>query len=185
MGLDRAHLGNPSPVFFNRSLLNGSDSLDYNGSEAQEMGMGAELRQGLCSRDTSPSSCKRLILSTKNDGQKEQSIQSGEDEEFSKDLPHKHGCDHTNRYDDNLYAQSPPFPFSVFGRPLLPGGFSCLGGIFRVKDLEPLRVVATDGKEWGRERFRALTIRGEESGEDGQTEGEVQYETSETGTYEN
>ena len=28
------------------------------------------------------------------------------------------------------------------------------------KDLEPLRVVAADGKEWGRERFEALTIGG-------------------------
>ena len=89
--------------------------------------MGPGLRQGLCSRDTSPSSCERLILSTKNDGQKEKAIQSGEDEEFSKDLPHKHGCDHTNRYDDNLYAQSPPFPFSVFGRPLLPRVFLARG----------------------------------------------------------
>ena len=66
--------------------------------------MDARLRQGLCSRDTSPLSCKRLILSTKNDGQKEKAIQSGEDEEFSKDPAQKHGCDHTNRYDDNLYA---------------------------------------------------------------------------------
>ena len=86
VGLDRTHWGNPSPVFFNRSLLNGPGSLDYNGSKAQEMGMGAGLRQGLCSKDTSTSSCKRLILCTKNDGQKEKSIQSGEDEEFSKDL---------------------------------------------------------------------------------------------------
>ena len=54
MGSDRAHWGNPSPVFFKRSLLNGPGSSDYNGSKAQEMGMGAGLRQGLCSRDTSP-----------------------------------------------------------------------------------------------------------------------------------
>ena len=68
---------------------------------------------------------------------------------------------------------------------MLPGGFSGLGGMLRDKDLEPLRVVAADGKEWGREHFGALTIGGEESGEDGQREAEVQYETSETGTYEN
>ena len=34
VGLDRAHWGNLSPVFFNRSLLNGSGSSDYNGSKA-------------------------------------------------------------------------------------------------------------------------------------------------------
>ena len=44
VGLDRAHWGNPSPVFFNSSLFNGSDSSYYNGSKAQEMGMGAGLR---------------------------------------------------------------------------------------------------------------------------------------------
>ena len=57
--------------------------------------------------------------------------------------------------------------------------------MLRDKDLEPLRVVAADGKEWGRESFRPLTIGGEESGEDGQREVEVQYETSEIETYEN
>ena len=57
-----------------------------------------------------------------------------------------------NRYGDNLYVQSIPTPFSVFYRPLLLGGFSGLGGIFANKDLEPLRVVAADGREWGLER---------------------------------
>ena len=90
--------------------------------------MGARLDRACVQGILLPSSCKRLILSTKNDEQKEKAIQSGEDEEFSKDLTQKHGCDHTNRYDDNLYAQSPPIPFSVFGCPVLPGGFSGLGG---------------------------------------------------------
>ena len=58
-----------------------------------------------------------------------------------------------NRCDDNPSAQS-PFPiFFVFGRPLFYGGSSGLGGSFGfdVGNMEPLRVVATDGSEWGME----------------------------------
>ena len=149
------------------------------------MGMGAGLRQGLHSRDASPSNYKRPIFNNKIVGQNEKAIHIGEEYELSEDLAQKHGCDHTNRYDDNLYAQSPPIPFSVFGRPLLPGGFSGLGGMFKDKDLEPLKVVAADGREWGWEHYGALTIRGEESGEVGQREEEAQNESSKTGTYEN
>ena len=44
--------------------------------------------------------------------------------------------------------------FSVFGRPLLSGGSSGLGEIFHenvdVGEMEPLRVVSADGREWGK-----------------------------------
>ena len=45
-----------------------------------------------------------------------------------------------------------PSTFSVFGRPLLPGGSSGLGESHVLEDLgetEPLRVVFADGREWG------------------------------------
>ena len=47
----------------------------------------------------------------------------------------------------------------VFGRHLLSGGSSSQGGYFEsneVVDLEPLRMVATDGSEWGLESLSAL-----------------------------
>ena len=79
---------------------------------------------------------------------------------------------------------STPTPFSVFGRPLLPRGFSGPGGSFADKDLEPLRVVAADGREWGLECFGATIDVGEELGAVGQRKAEAQNESSETWTYE-
>ena len=89
-----------------------------------------------------------------------------------------------NRYGDNLYVQSTPTPFSVFGCPLLPGGFSGPGGSFVDKDLEPLRVVAVDGREWGLECSGATIDVGEVLCEVGQRKTEAQNESSETWSYE-
>ena len=50
--------------------------------------------------------------------------------------------------------------FSVFGRPLLSGGPSGLG------DMEPLRVVSVDGREWGKGTDSALTENDQESGKE-------------------
>ena len=54
-----------------------------------------------------------------------------------------------NRYDDNPYVQSTSAIISVFGRPLLSGDTSGLGVSNETDDLEPLRVVEADGREWG------------------------------------
>ena len=85
-----------------------------------------------------------------------------------------------NRYGDNLYEQSPSSLFSVFGRPLLPGGFSGLGGTTGDEDLEPLRVVVADGKEWGLDWSGAIIEVGEELGVAGQRTEEAQNESSKT-----
>ena len=94
-------------------------------------------------------------------------------------------CVDTHRYGDNLYEQS-LFPlFSVFDRPLLSGGFSGLGGATENEDLEPLRVVAADGSEWGLERLDVIIEAREELGEDGQRMEESQIVPSVAWTYEN
>ena len=74
-------------------------------------------------------------------------------------------CVNMYRYGDNLNEQSPSPLFSVFGRPLLSRGFSGLGGTTGDEDLEPLRVVAADGREWGMECSGAIIEVGEELGE--------------------
>ena len=51
------------------------------------------------------------------------------------------------------------------------------------KDLEPLRVVAADSREWGLECLGATIDVGEELGKAGQRKTEEQYESSETWTY--
>ena len=58
-----------------------------------------------------------------------------------------------NRCDDNPSTQSPSPLFFVFGQPLIYGGSSGIGGSFGsdVGNMEPLRVVAADGSEWGME----------------------------------
>ena len=89
-----------------------------------------------------------------------------------------------HRYGDNLYEQSPSSLFSVFGRPLLLGGFSCLGGTIGDEDMEPLRVVAADGREWGLDCLGAIIEVREELGVAGQRMEEAQNESSETWTYE-
>ena len=50
-------------------------------------------------------------------------------------------------------------PFFVFGRPLLPGGSSGLGDFHEhevLGDMDPLRVVSVDGREWGKGIANAL-----------------------------
>ena len=106
-----------------------------------------------------------------------------EEGEFREDPAQENDRVYMNRYGDNLYEQSPSTLLSVFGRPLLPGGFSGLGGTIRDEDLEPLRVVAADGREWGLDCSGVIIEVGQELGEAGQRKEEAQNESSETWTY--
>ena len=93
-------------------------------------------------------------------------------------------CLDIHRYDDNISEESNSALLSVFGRPLLQGEISGLGGINGEENLEPLRVVAADGREWGIEFSGALTEEGEGLVvADSRTNGE-QNEASEPWTYE-
>ena len=57
-------------------------------------------------------------------------------------------------------------------------GFSGLGGVTENEDLEPLKVVVTDGSEWGLKCSGAIIEAREELGEDGQRTEEAQNESS-------
>ena len=65
--------------------------------------------------------------------------------------------------------------YSVFGRPLLSGGSSGSGD-FRehdsLGDMEPLRVVSGDGREWGKGTANVLTEDGKDPGGPGYLKGE-------------
>ena len=66
-----------------------------------------------------------------------------------------------SRHEEFNFENSPSSLISVFGRPLLSGGSSCQGGSHKsnvVVDLEPLRMVAADGSEWGLESLGALVV---------------------------
>ena len=64
-----------------------------------------------------------------------------------------------SRYETIPSENSPSPCISIFGRPLLSGGSSGLG-VFHANnasgDMEPLRVVSADGREWGEVTVRAL-----------------------------
>ena len=90
----------------------------------------------------------------------------------------------TNRYDDNFYEQSHSALISIFGRPLLPGEISGLGGSNREEDLEPLRVIAADGREWGMKSSCELIEEGEGLVVADRRTTEIQNEPSKFRTYE-
>ena len=69
--------------------------------------------------------------------------------------------DDAPRYEEFNSENSPSSLISVFGRPLLFGGFLGQGGYLElneVVDLEPLWMVAADGSEWGLESSGALVV---------------------------
>ena len=115
-----------------------------------------------------PSECKSPISRALNAGKEGNATHIWEEGEFREDLAQENDHAYMNRYGDNLYEQCPSTLLSVFGRPLLPGGFSGLGGTIGDEDLEPLRVVAADGREWGLDCLGAIIEVGEELGVAGQ-----------------
>ena len=86
-----------------------------------------------------------------------------------------------NRYDDNSYSQHSPISISVFGRPLLSGGFSGQGVSVPDKTLVPLRVEAADIRDWGSPET-CFDI-GEGNGEDGQRKTKCNSELGENWNY--
>ena len=69
--------------------------------------------------------------------------------------------DDDSRYVESNPEDSPSSMISVFGRPLLLGGSLGQEGSLKPKetdDLEPLRMVAVDGREWGLESSGALVV---------------------------
>ena len=179
MGLGLDYRVGLSPVSTNRPPLHGPDPSVPSCFKAQDMGMGVGLRQGLLSRSVLPSDCKSPISNTLNAGQEGIDLHTGEEDELREDLVQEDGRDHMNRYGDNLYIQSTPTPFSIFGRPLLLGGFSGPGGILADKDLEQLRVVAAEGREWGLECSGAI-IDVRELSEGGQRKAKAKNESLDT-----
>ena len=89
-----------------------------------------------------------------------------------------------NRYVDNLNDLSPSSRFSVFYRPLLPGGFSGLRGTIGFEDLELMRTVVDDSMGRGWDYAGATIVVGEESGAAHRRIEEAQHEPTESSTYD-
>ena len=183
LGLDNCEAPSSSPT--SRPPLDGPNSFDHSCLKAEAVGMGDGLSQGPLLRPFLLPKCKSPIYRVLNAGKKGNAIHIWEEGEFREDLAQENDRVYMNRCGDDLYEQSPSSLFSVFGYPLLPGGFSGLGGTIGDEDLEPLRVVAADGREWGLNCSDVKIEVGEELGVAGQRTEEAQNESSETWTYEN
>ena len=171
------------PDSTNRALLNWLILYEPTCFKAQDADLETGLRQGLLSRPVETSDSLGPIPSSPDAGQEGIALHHGEEDELSEVAVQEEGYNLKNRYDDNLYAQSTPIPFSVFGRPLLSGGFSGQGDSLPEKVLVPLRVVAANGREWGLESPGAIIDVGKEIGVVGQRKTEAQYESLENWNY--
>ena len=79
-------------------------------------------------------------------------------------------------------------PFYVFGRPLLSGGSSGSGDLYEhesLGDMEPLRVVSSDGREWGKGIANALMEDVQEIVGPGSSKGEAATVCAESTGYNN
>ena len=122
MGLDiRAAF---CPDSTNRSTLNGLILYEPTCSKAQDGVLATGRRQSLISRPVETSVRLGPISGDPVIGLEGIALHHGEEDEHSENVEKEDGHILNNRYDDNLYAQSTPIPLSVFGRPLLSGGFS-------------------------------------------------------------
>ena len=185
MGLGLANQVGLSPKPTSRSPLDGSDS--FGPSRAKAVGMGVWLSQGSLLRPSLHSNYKRPFPRVLNVGNEGNITHNWEEGKIREVLGQESDCVNIHRYGDNLYEQSPFSIISVFGRPLLSGGFSCLGGggggTIGNEDLKPLRVVATNGREWGVDCSGTIIEEREELGAVGQRTEEAQNESSEIWTY--
>ena len=90
--------------------------------------------------------------------------------------------DDDTRYARPNHEESFSNMISVFGRPLLMGGSSGQDVSLKLKNLdnlEPLRMVTADGREWGLESSEVLEVIKEGPSGEGQQEEESAYEVSE------
>ena len=133
--------------------------------------------QNLFSRPVEISERLEPILSSSEAAQEGIVSSHGEEDVLSEDAAQAEGHKIKKRYDDNFFAQSTSIPFSVFGRPLLPGGSSSLGESLMEEAL-PLRIVGSDGREWSSESPGGISDEGEEIDAVGQRK-EVESESFE------
>ena len=168
----------PGPKSSISSSFNELGSCGHTCSRAAEKGVG--LRQEMQLRSPLQQNHK-CSCSIDADGNDKHNWKVGENRE---DHSQENECLNIHRYDDNIYEQPTSTLISVFGRPLLPGDFSGRGGINGEDDLEPLRVVAADGRTGGVEYSGALIEEGEGLVPADRRTNEVQNEASEFRTYE-
>ena len=140
-----------SPSYSNRPTPYGLNASSHKCSKAKDEGEESGLKQGPVLRPSMPLECKRSSSKDSNFSEEDNNTHWREEDEIREDLPQDDVCLYSNRYVDNLNDLSPSSHFSVFGRPLLPGGFSGLGGTTGYEDLELMRMAVDDSRGRGRD----------------------------------
>ena len=124
--------------------MDGPNQLDHKSFEGKAAGGVYGLKQDSVLRLTAPPEDRVSIP-------KESYIVEEGNKEFSKEdgvirvhQPQEEDRKHSKRYANKFYDQSPSSGFFVFGRPLLLGGCSGVGGTYGVKYLEIMRNEGVD-----------------------------------------
>ena len=139
------------------------------------------LCQDLLSKSIAKSVCVGSTFLSSEEGQEGNAINLGEGDETGETAVQDDGYIPMNRYDENRYSQYSPIPISIFGRPLLLGGFSGQGVSVPDKALVPLRVEAAVDRSWGSPG--AILDIGEGNGEVGQRKTMDNFELAENWKY--
>ena len=155
------------PEYVKWALSNGLTHHEPISLKAQAETSNTGLTQKMVSMPAENTELSEPISWSLEAGQERNASSPGEEEEFGKEATQAEGHNPKKRYDDKSITQFTPIPFSVFGRPLLSGGFSGRG-VSLMEEALPLRVVATDGREWGSESPCGITDEGEETDVEGQ-----------------
>ena len=173
-----------SPSYSNRPTLDGLNASSHKCSKAKDGGEESRLKQGPVLRPSKPLECKRSSSRDSNFGEEGNNTHCREEDKIREELPQDDVCLYTNRYVDNLNDLYPSSRFSVFGRPLLPGGFSGLGGTTGYEDLELMRMEVDDGRGRGRDYAEVTTVFGEGSGAVGRRIEAAHQELTESAPYD-
>ena len=189
--LGRPNISNPvmglfyraalSPVSSIRALFNVMSLYEPSCSKVKVAVLEPGLCQDLLSKSVAKSVCFGSTFLSSEEGQKGNAINRGEGDEIGEIAVQEDGYSPMNRYDKNRYSQHSPISISVFGHPLLSGGFSGQGVSVPDKTLVPLRVEAADDRDWGSPG--TIFDIGEGNGEVGQRKTKCNFELVENWKY--
>ena len=138
-----------SPVSSIRDYFNDRSLYESSSSKAKPADVESRLCQELSSKTVANEACFGSNGLPSEEGQKGNDIKLGEGDEIGETATQVDGFSSMNRYDDKSYYQHSPISISVFGRPLLLGGFSGQGVSTSDMTLVPSRAEATDYRDRG------------------------------------
>ena len=175
-----------SPRFHNRPILVGLKVSNVTCSKANNVGEENGLNQASVLPSMFPE-CNRASSRDSNNGEEVSNTHSRDEDVTREVLLQDDARCYKNRYVDNLNDLndlSPSSRFSVFGRPLLPGDFSGLGGNTGYENMELMRMVGDEDRGRGWDYAGVTTVLGEESEAIDRRIKEAYQEPSEPTSYE-